>query len=434
MTLRVRLRRAVGPCAALLLAWAGAVSANEPGDVTQKRSDLEEVERRLRDLKKEIAGTEELRTGAARELADAERAVSRAERELRRVAGQRAEVERSLAALETERQEVEQRVAGRQAELDDWLRRHYMHRGAQTVAPFLSARDPNQIARDAHYLEHLGRARLELITALRTDLRQKAEIGARIGERRDRLVGLEAEQRTQHAALQSVHEKRRKAVAALSDQLQTQRKAQQTLEQDHQRLGRLIEVLVKQAAERERARLAAARAAEAARAAAARKADAARPAPGEGDREVAVAHARAVAGPTPTGVTFAQLRGKLRFPVRGELVGRFGAPRAEGGTSWRGVFIRAASGEEVRAVAPGEIVFSDWLRGYGNLIIVDHGGDYLSVYSNNDALLKELGERIAGGDAIASVGASGGGLESGLYFEIRHRGQPVDPLQWVRLN
>lgn len=423
-----------GLCAALLPAWAGAALAGEPGEVSEKRSDLEKVERRLRDLKKEIAGTEELHTGATKVLADAERAVSHAERELRRVAAQLAEVDRSLVALEAERQDIEQRVAARQTELGQWLRRHYMHRGAESVAPFLAARDPNQIARDAHYLEHLGKARLELITALRADLRQKADVGERIIERRDRLAGLEAEQRKQHAALQSVHEKRRKALAALSDQLRTQRKAQQTLEQDHQRLGRLIEVLVKQAAERERARLAAARAAEAARAATARKAESGRSARDNASREAAVGQVRAVAGPTPTGVTFAQLRGKLRFPVRGELVGRFGAPRVGSGTSWRGVFIRAASGEDVRAVARGEVVFSDWLRGYGNLIIVDHGGDYLSVYGNNDALLKELGDVIGGGDAIASVGASGGGLESGLYFEIRHRGQPVDPLQWVRLD
>ena len=136
----------------------------------------------------------------------------------------------------------------------------------------------------------------------------------------------------------------------------------------------------------------------------------------------------------PTGISFAQLQGKMRFPVRGELVGRFGAPRAEGGTRWRGVFIRAGSGQDVLAVASGEVVFADWLRGYGNLIIVDHGSEYMTIYGHNDALLREVGDRIAAGAAIASVGASGSVQESGLYFEIRHRGQPVDPMKWVRLN
>ncbi|HRP75448.1 MAG TPA: peptidoglycan DD-metalloendopeptidase family protein [Rhodocyclaceae bacterium] len=96
------------------------------------------------------------------------------------------------------------------------------------------------------------------------------------------------------------------------------------------------------------------------------------------------------------------------------------------------MFIRAGGGEDVVAVAPGEVVFSDWLRGYGNLIIVDHGDDYLTIYGNNDALFKVVGDRIGGGTPIASVGASGGAQESGLYFEIRHKGEPVDPMQWIR--
>ena len=187
------------------------------------------------------------------------------------------------------------------------------------------------------------------------------------------------------------------------------------------------------AAQREAERRAAAARAEQERAAQAR-APSRSTSPPPRAAEPVVGEVRDTAGPTPTGVRFGQLRGQLRFPVRGELVGRFGAPRADGGTTWKGVFIRAGSGADVRAVAGGEVVFSDWLRGYGNLIIVDHGSDYLSIYGNNDALLKEVGDAVTGGDAIASVGAGGVGSESGLYFEIRHQGQPLDPMQWVRLN
>lgn len=147
-----------------------------------------------------------------------------------------------------------------------------------------------------------------------------------------------------------------------------------------------------------------------------------------------VCKVREAAGPASSGVSFAQLRGRLNFPVFGELVGRFGSQRAGQGTTWRGVFIRAANGAEVRAVSDGDVVFSDWLRGYGNLMIVDHGGGYLSIYGNNDALYKEVGDTVRGGEGIASVGASGVEGGSGLYFEIRHRGQAVDPMQWVRLR
>ncbi|NHZ44779.1 murein hydrolase activator EnvC family protein [Massilia aquatica] len=127
---------------------------------------------------------------------------------------------------------------------------------------------------------------------------------------------------------------------------------------------------------------------------------------------------------------FASLRGKLRAPVSGKLAARFGAKRGSG-PSWKGMFIKAAEGSEVRAVAGGRVVFARWMRGFGNLILVDHGTEYLSVYGNNQALLKREGDAVKGGEPIASAGNTGGNEESGLYFEIRHKGAAVDPAGWV---
>ncbi|NHZ34880.1 murein hydrolase activator EnvC family protein [Massilia rubra] len=127
---------------------------------------------------------------------------------------------------------------------------------------------------------------------------------------------------------------------------------------------------------------------------------------------------------------FASLRGKLRAPVSGKLAARFGAKRGSG-PSWKGMFIKAAEGSEVRAVAGGRVVFARWMRGFGNLILVDHGSEYLSIYGNNQALLKREGDAVKGGDPIASAGNTGGNEESGLYFEIRHKGAAVDPAGWV---
>ncbi|RIJ03536.1 peptidase [Achromobacter sp. K91] len=124
------------------------------------------------------------------------------------------------------------------------------------------------------------------------------------------------------------------------------------------------------------------------------------------------------------------LRHGLSMPVRGQVQGRFGVDRPDGGV-WRGVVLRAAEGTPVKVVAPGTVVYADWLRGFGNLIIVDHGQQYLTVYAYNQSLLKRVGDSVTGGDTIATVGATGGQVESGLYFEIRHRGAPVDPAQWL---
>jgi septal ring factor EnvC (AmiA/AmiB activator) len=434
----------------IAVAICGATSeqvlAQPAGEIAERRSDLDDLKKRIRDLEQEMARTEATRSSATKSLADSERAVSRVVRELAKLEAERLDAEKKLALLEAEQRETGTRIDARRDELAEWLRRHYVHGGADSMAPLLSAQDPNQLARDAHYLEHLGRARLGLIEGLRADFDETRRRAEEIQSRRDRLAALEGEQRSRRSELQAEQARRKQALAEVSRQLQAQKKQVGTLQQDEQQLAQVIDVLVKRAREaaaREAARRLAAqreaerRAAEAraaqARAAQARAPD--RPAsPPPRAAEPVVGEVRDTAGPTPTGVRFGQLRGQLRFPVRGELVGRFGAPRADGGTTWKGVFIRAGSGADVRAVAGGEVVFSDWLRGYGNLIIVDHGSDYLSIYGNNDALLKEVGERVTGGDAIASVGVGGVGSESGLYFEIRHQGQPLDPMQWVRLN
>lgn len=443
----------------LLSTCAVAAPASE---VDSTRADLDALKRRIDELDKSIAGAQASRSVAERERVQAERAVSAARRRVRDVAAELARVEAELADQQAEQARVAARIAAGQAELAQWLRRNYMHGGSQ-VAPFLAAQNPNQISRDLRYLEHLGRARLALIESLRTDLRQQESLVASVAARTQTLRGLEAERRSESAALEKVLAERSRVVASLSSELKKQRAELAELREDEEQLGRVLAVLARQQAEREAARRAeevrraaeaarraeiARRAAEAERIAAEQRVRMTQPAEREAPKR-RVVESEAVKGAAPepvvgqitraaeiapTGVSFAQLQGKMRFPVRGELVGRFGAPRAEGGTRWRGVFIRAGSGQDVVAVAPGEVVFADWLRGYGNLIIVDHGSEYMTIYGHNDALLREVGDRIAGGTAIASVGASGSVQESGLYFEIRHRGQPVDPMKWVRLN
>ena len=120
----------------------------------------------------------------------------------------------------------------------------------------------------------------------------------------------------------------------------------------------------------------------------------------------------------------------MRLPTRGSVSNRFGTTRQEG-SNWKGLFILASNGSEVRSIAAGKVVFAEWMRGFGNLMIVDHGGGYLSIYANNESLLKNVGEEARLGEVIATVGNSGGNPESGLYFELRHQGRPLDPMAWV---
>ena len=129
---------------------------------------------------------------------------------------------------------------------------------------------------------------------------------------------------------------------------------------------------------------------------------------------------------------FKQLRGKLRWPVAGKLGNRFGSRRSSTSQRWQGVKIQAAEGSEVQAIHYGRIVFADWFRGSGLLIIVDHGDGYMSLYAHNQSILRETGEWINAGETIATVGNSGGQSRASLYFEIRHNGKPTNPTQWCK--
>ena len=127
---------------------------------------------------------------------------------------------------------------------------------------------------------------------------------------------------------------------------------------------------------------------------------------------------------------FAKLRGKLRMPAKGELVASFGSKRNDG-PSWKGLFIKAGEGTDVKAAADGVVIFADWMRGFGNLLIIDHGSQYMTIYGNNQSLLKRPGDKIKMGEVVAAAGNSGGNEHSGLYFEMRHQGRAIDPLVWI---
>ena len=208
-------------------------------------------------------------------------------------------------------------------------------------------------------------------------------------------------------------------VVKLADKIKQQQREIGALKHDEQRLGKLIEGLARIVAR------------------SARKPQPAPTAKGKRSaqtREEAPLNNQSTPEPTHPSGNFAKLKGRLHLPVRGQIANRFGTPRAESGATWKGLFIRAAEGNEVKAIAAGQVVFADWLRGFGNLMIVDHGDTFLSVYGNNQSLYRQVGDAVNSGEVIATIGNSGGNPESGLYFELRQQGQAIDPLKWATLK
>ncbi|WP_226441261.1 murein hydrolase activator EnvC family protein [Quatrionicoccus australiensis] len=424
-----------------------AEASSSPPEIAEKQADLGELRSRIEGLRKDLNSSEESKADAADRLHESERKISRLQRELLELSEQRGQLEKKLKNLEQQSQELGSTLGQQQSQLEKLLYKQYLRGTPDSLQLLLNGNDPNQMARDLHYLSAIALSRAELMGEINATLDRKKALAADAKERADELQEVAAQQQQRHAELQKQREEHQKLYAQISDKVKAQRKEIGNLQQNEKRLTQLIDrlstILAKQAAAAAKA-AAAARAAEAARQAEAAKQKNSKPANNE-SRENSrpppvtepprprTAEAENRYEPVASDGSFARQRGNLRLPVRGSVLGRFGSPR-EGGGTWRGLFIKAGNGSEVKAVAGGKVVFADWMRGFGNLLIVDHGDAYLSIYGNNDSLLKQVGQAVKGGETLATVGNSGGNPESGLYFELRHQGQPIDPMKWSSLK
>ena len=389
------LPRAVG---ARELFLALALIGSNPAWAADK-PDLDALRGRIDALRKDLSAAEEDRSEASDNLRASEHGVSEANRRLRVVSTQQQAVRADLIRIGTQSRALETGIAAQQHQLGRLLNMRYASGQQDYLKLLLAGHDPNQTARNLHYFSYISRAQADFIRALRVNLARLAELAREARGKSAELAELEAQQREGRSELLAQRAERRKVLSRLAQQIRAQRREITSLQRDEARLSHLVNELAKAISPG-----------------------------GTGRRNDKLPESGTDAG------RFAALKGKLRLPTRGELINRFGTPRSDSGLSWKGLFIRGTSGQEVRSVAVGRVVFAEWMRGFGNLMIIDHGQSYLTIYGNNEALLKQVGDAVKTGDTVATVGNSGGNPDSGLYFEIRHQGKAFDPLSWVSLR
>ncbi|AYR22456.1 murein hydrolase activator EnvC family protein [Herbaspirillum rubrisubalbicans] len=446
-----------------------AVQAQPITERTKQKQAAEkeqaDLQQRLANLKRDIDKTETAKDNAADALSASEQAISKANRSLRDLAQEQQATEARLAQLVKQLNELTALVNAQQAQLSKLLREQYVAGNEDRIKLLLSGDNPNRINRELQYMGYVSQAQAKLIETLRANQQAIRANKADTQNAKFELEEIAQEELEQKKVLEREKGRRQTLLSQLSTKLNAQRQEAGRLEQDQQRLSSLVdklaqiieqqkkaeaearekrrqEQLAKAKAEREK-RLAEQRARAEKRAAeAAKAAKEGKPAPKTPDPADAIdddeppqsaSLGRNDTLPEPSdnfGKPFASLRGQLHLPVKGELVSKFGSRRGDGPTS-RGLFIRAQEGSEVRAVAAGRVVFADWLRGFGNLIIVDHGNQYMTIYGNNQSVLKRAGDLVKAGETIATAGNSGGNEQSGLYFEMRYQGRAFDPLGWV---
>ncbi len=391
-----------------------------PAQAARKKAppseELKALRGRINDLQKDIVKKENSKSEVADDLKESEKEISETNRSLSELAQEQKETTGELVVLQSKTGALKSNVAKHQADLEKVIKNQYQSGGDDALKLLLNGQDPAQVSRHMHYYSYLAKARAESIQGLKTDIAQLKSAEDETRATAKELAELQAEEARQKKKLVAEQQKRKNLLDKISGQIKLQKREVGKLKQDEARITQLVERLAKMLAQKKR---------QAAK-------PAAKPAaPANAKPGAPVIQNDEEPDDSFRGTTFASLRGKLKLPVRGELANRYGSPREGGGLTWKGLFIRAGEGAAVKAVADGKVVFADWLRGFGNLMILDHGGGYMSLYGNNESLLKQVGTNIKPGDTIASVGNSGGNVESGLYFELRHQGKTLDPLPWT---
>ena len=370
-------------CGACLAAPAAVAGDNY--QQTQKR--LEQLRSRMQAVQSALADRRKDEDRLSRDLAGLEKRIGTVTARLRDLAGQRARKNDRIAKLREQYRLQRQRVVGDKEVLRQQIVGAYLAGGQEYLKLLLNQQDPAELDRVLVYYDYLNRQRSSQIRAAVEELQRLDDLQQALNTQLKSLADLEAEQKQRRAELEQTRADRSKLLAKIKAEIQTKGQTLARMHGDERRLEKLVEQLRDALAD--------------------------------------------IPEQTVERKPFRTLKGSLPWPVRGRVAERYGAPRAGGDTRWSGLLIRAPAGTEVHAISHGRVVFADWLRGLGLLIIIDHGNGYMSLYGHNQSLFKEVGDWVEAGEVIATVGSTGGGEKSALYFEVRAKGKPQNPEAWL---
>lgn len=380
------------------------------------KEDLSDIQEKIQALKKELDSNQEAHKDATDALKSSETAISSANKKLRDINQKQKQNKNALNSLKKQSLNLNENLSQQQQQLSHLLRQQYMHGGQTYSQLILQNKNPSAIARDVKYFSYIAKEHAKVIDGMQTNLVKVKKLNNQTATTLQEVANLKAKQEAEKKELEQQKQEKSKIVKTLSKQISAQRNEINKLKRDEKSLSNLVERLAKIIPKTMLKKT--------------KKATKKKQDKIDDGSDEKIASNEATPTDAYSGSNFAALKGKLHLPVRGDVTNRFGAAREDTGVTWKGLFIKAAEGNDVKTVADGRVVFADWMRGFGNMIIVDHGSGYMSLYGNNQAVLKQVGEEVNAGDAIASVGNSGGNESNGLYYELRRQSKPFDPMSW----
>jgi septal ring factor EnvC (AmiA/AmiB activator) len=363
-------------CLVLALGTQAAPSADDA------KRNLAEIAKKLNDLDSWLIGAKSRQRDLQKAIKSGDEKIANATSAVRKTQEALAASRERLAELAEERKELEANRRSQAEKIAEHLTSAYRLSGQDFFKLLLNQQNPDDLDRMIRYHRYFTEARTETLKAYQETLVELETNAAQMQKREKELADQERTLAASLAALKTNRSERERLLASLQKEMSGKSEQRDRLSADRKRLEQLIAELSKPV-----------------------------------DKPVVGA--------------FGQNRGKLPWPVAGKVANSFGSPRAGGKLKWQGIFITAPEGTPVKAIHRGRVAFADWLRGFGLVTIVDHGGGYMSLYAHADALYRKPGDWVNAGDALASAGKSGGETRSGLYFEIRSKGEPSNPIQWL---
>lgn len=371
-------------CLLLLCAWL-SLPTTRADDAEATRAQLKQLDREIRQLKDTIGDNQAERSREARKLRAIEKEVGRVAAELHRIKTQRDAHQRKLDNLQRRQATLRTQQDQQKAIIAEQIRDAYTLGQERRIKMLLNQEDPEKLSRMLAYYDYFNEARSEQLDRYRQTLSSLQALIPEIASETEKLADAEEELGEQQAELEEQKQKRADILAGIDRELSTQSSELSNLDSERKGLESVLRAI-----------------------------------------EQDITNIAIPASYKP----FKEMRGKLPWPVAGRRLNSYGASRQGSAIHWQGIQIAGNEGDSIHSIHNGRVVFADWLRGAGLLIIVDHGDDYLSLYAHNQSLLRQEGDWVRGGEAIATVGNSGGRRQAGLYFEIRHKGRPRDPAAW----
>jgi murein hydrolase activator len=362
--------------------------AADDKELESKARQLEQVKSRIESLNQELRSTETQRDTQSRALRETEEKIGLIARRIRVTDQSLQRQTRLLAELEAERADARLKLDAHQSTLEQQIRAAYEMGRQEKVKILLNQQDPAVVSRVMVYYDYFNAARLSQMERIEASLHELNRIEREIAQEESRLQQLQAKNNNERVQLEAAQHGRMEIIAKLDRQLKNQGQELNNLKDDENQLSSLISNIQQALSD--------------------------------------LPLDPAAHDP------FSSRKGKLPWPATGRLVATFGSSREVGKLTWDGVMIAAPEGREVRAIHHGRVAFADWLRGFGLLLIIDHGDGFMSLYGHNQSLFKETGEWVEPGEVVAQVGSSGGRTLSGIYFGIRHNGRPENPKKWCK--